>query len=364
MDNLISSLKENNNTYFNTENGALLNGDCLDKLRELPAKSINLAIYDAPYFSTGIKEVGDKQWKKEEDYIDWCMEVITETQRVLKDNGGFYWFHNNINIMTEILYKMKHDTNFKLKNQITWDKLATGNQDFLMPLYKNSKMKRRYATSLTEYVYYFTFQEGTGLDDIMLNKDNFKSLRDYSKNIMKYIGLKLKEINNTLGHRRSEHFFYHSSTQWDLCTEEIYNELILTFNIDNYEGFITYDKLKQEYDDFRLNYEKTRYIFKQPYLLTPKDIEESKNMIRPYSTVWHYAREEDIYKTHLTPKPLDMIKHIIETNSNEGDIILDCFTGSGTTPMACEELHREWICIEKEIEFCETTKNRIIHKII
>lgn len=47
-----------------------------------------------------------------------------------------------------------------------------------------------------------------------------------------------------------------------------------------------------------------------------------------------------------TEKNLDMLKRIIETSSNPGDIVLDCFAGSGTTLVAAEELGRQWIGVD------------------
>jgi site-specific DNA-methyltransferase (adenine-specific)/modification methylase len=62
---------------------------------------------------------------------------------------------------------------------------------------------------------------------------------------------------------------------------------------------------------------------------------------------------------HPTEKPVKLIKHLITVNSNEGDIILDCFAGSGTTGKAAYELNRNCILIEKELEYCEIIKNRM-----
>ena len=49
---------------------------------------------------------------------------------------------------------------------------------------------------------------------------------------------------------------------------------------------------------------------------------------------------------HPTIKPLDIIKNFIINSSNEGDIILDPFMGSGTTPVACVETNRHYIGFE------------------
>ena len=345
----------------------LIKGDCLEKIKNIECDSIDLIISDVPYYSTGIKEVGDCQWKKEEDYVEWCLENIKESERVLKNNGSFYWFHNDINIMVDILHRIKNETNLKLKNQITWDKLATGNQDFLMPLYKNSKIKRRYATSLTEHIYYFTFEDGTGLQKVMCDKDNFGALRDYSKDLQEFIGLKLKQINQKLNSRKAEHFFYHSSTQWDLCTDEVYNTLINTFDIEKWDKFKTYKELKEEYSYFRNLYQKDidiyeeqRYCFNQPYLTTPKDIQLSRGVIRPYSTTWHFLRDEDIYKKfHITPKPTKMLEHIIKVSSKEEGVILDFTMGSCSTGVACLNTNRNFIGVEVDDTYFEVSKNRV-----
>lgn len=47
-----------------------------------------------------------------------------------------------------------------------------------------------------------------------------------------------------------------------------------------------------------------------------------------------------------TEKNIDMLKRIISTSSNPGDIVLDCFAGSGTTLVAAEELGRQWIGVD------------------
>jgi len=60
--------------------------------------------------------------------------------------------------------------------------------------------------------------------------------------------------------------------------------------------------------------------------------------------------------THFTPKPLKAIKRIILAHTKEGDTVLDCFLGSGTTMQACNELNRNCIGIEKEQEYYDYCK--------
>jgi len=63
--------------------------------------------------------------------------------------------------------------------------------------------------------------------------------------------------------------------------------------------------------------------------------------------------------SHPTQKPIGLIKSLIEKHSNKGDIILDCFAGSGTTGEASKDLERDFILIEKEMEYYELISKRL-----
>ena len=56
-------------------------------------------------------------------------------------------------------------------------------------------------------------------------------------------------------------------------------------------------------------------------------------------------------KIHPTQKPLKLIEWCLARGSVENDLVLDCFSGSGTTAVACHNLHRRFICIEKDPEY-------------
>lgn len=62
---------------------------------------------------------------------------------------------------------------------------------------------------------------------------------------------------------------------------------------------------------------------------------------------------------HPTQKPIDLVEWLIKTYSNDGDIVLDCFAGSGTTGVACQQLNRQFIGIELNPEYFEIAQKRI-----
>lgn len=70
-------------------------------------------------------------------------------------------------------------------------------------------------------------------------------------------------------------------------------------------------------------------------------------------------RSEKKFGNHQAQKPLKVIRWLIETLSNEGDLVLDPFMGSGTTCVACEELNRKYIGIEILPEFYEIASKRL-----
>lgn len=63
-------------------------------------------------------------------------------------------------------------------------------------------------------------------------------------------------------------------------------------------------------------------------------------------------------RIHPTQKPLQLIMNCLADFSKEGDLILDPFSGSGTTAIACHNLKRRFICIEKDKEYYEASIKR------
>ena len=76
---------------------------------------------------------------------------------------------------------------------------------------------------------------------------------------------------------------------------------------------------------------------------------------------WNGAIFGDTTKAnvHPTQKPVALFEYLIKTYTNEGDLVLDNCAGSGTTAVACKELGRDYICIEKEKEYFDIACDRI-----
>jgi site-specific DNA-methyltransferase (adenine-specific) len=92
--------------------------------------------------------------------------------------------------------------------------------------------------------------------------------------------------------------------------------------------------------------------------LTYEDIVPKFNNMKTDHSVWNYDMAKRC-TVHITPKPLDLLKNIIYHTTDEGDLILDCFAGSGTMGYASLETNRKCILIEKESKYCKYIINEL-----
>ena len=88
-----------------------------------------------------------------------------------------------------------------------------------------------------------------------------------------------------------------------------------------------------------------------------------KSAVRKYLWTWngmlqHDMKNKDI-RIHPTQKPLKLFEMILNDYRNENDLILDCFSGSGTTAVACHNLKRRFICIEKDEDYYKASVERL-----
>ena len=67
-------------------------------------------------------------------------------------------------------------------------------------------------------------------------------------------------------------------------------------------------------------------------------------------------------KTHPCEKPVDLLKFYISNSSNEGDIVFDPFSGTGSTLVAAKELNRQWLGYEIDGEYYNIALNKLTEK--
>jgi site-specific DNA-methyltransferase (adenine-specific) len=92
--------------------------------------------------------------------------------------------------------------------------------------------------------------------------------------------------------------------------------------------------------------------------LTMDDLVPKFRNQKIHHSVWNFDIDKN-KQGHITPKPLDVLKTIILHCTDPGDVVLDCFGGSGSTAMAARETGRNFILIEKETKYVELINNRL-----
>ena len=99
-----------------------------------------------------------------------------------------------------------------------------------------------------------------------------------------------------------------------------------------------------------------------------KLIDYRKNPPQPYNTekvpgnVWNFVRVRyrmDEYENHPTQKPISLLERIIKASSNEGDVVLDPFSGTFTTCYVAKQLNRKFIGIEIQEDYLKIGLRRL-----
>jgi site-specific DNA-methyltransferase (adenine-specific) len=72
-----------------------------------------------------------------------------------------------------------------------------------------------------------------------------------------------------------------------------------------------------------------------------------------------FSSDKQKQSLHPTQKPLELLEYLVKTYTNEGNVVLDCTMGSGTTGVACVNLSRSFIGIEKDENYYQIACDRI-----
>ncbi len=327
-------------------------GDCLEVMKDIPDKSIDLILTDPPYYKimkkdyAGNKYDWDNSWGSFEEYLSFIESCFAEFKRIIKKNGSFYCFADD---KIAAYIQVIGDKYFHLENNIVWFKPNN------MPI-KGWANFRSYAPVTERLLFYSCEVEKTGLQEIYEDKSCFADIKMYMRGerqkIMDACGFKtLEEFNqyiNEITDTRSvvsRHYF--ADSQWIFPTDEIYKKLQTTgfFQREYEELRREFEELKKKYDGLVEGYESLRRPF------TPK-----KN----YTDVWEMPITGGKERLgHPTQKPIKLIERIINTSSRGGMIVFDPFLGSGTTAHACINTGRQYIGIEKDPGYFEIAKKRI-----
>ena len=256
-----------------------LHGDSLEKLKSLPAGSVQLTITSPPY------NIG-KEYETRvalEHYLDWLRPILAEIHRVTAEGGSVCWQVGNYVEDSEVFpldiyfYPMFKELGFRLRNRIIWH--------FDHGLHASKRLSGRYETML-----WFTKGEPYtfNLDPIRVpskypGKRNFKPGPNYGK-----------PSGNPLGKNPSD--------IWKLMAQEWEAGL---WNIPNVKAN------------------------------------------HPEKTI------------HPCQFPIELVERCVLAFTNEGDLVLDPFSGVGSAMLAALKRDRRAMGIERDARYIEEAKRRV-----
>lgn len=293
--------------------------DCVKYMKDLPSECVDLIIADPPYYKV-INEKWDKQWKTEDEYLNWTRQWFNECVRILKPTGVFYCYGN-----FDILSKQKvliFDKQLNFRQNIT---LSKG----LRSIAGRTSDKLRMFPTASEYLLYYTKQDDSGLSYI---DDNYiKPRNPFRLEIIrarKQVGLSTIDVAELGGfYGRVNHGG--SVSNWEkgtnIPTEEQFEKLKTFLPIER-----EYCDLKKEYDFLREKYRDKRFTFNLPTGVTD---------------VWSFIPNKIRYG-HKTQKPQDITDRIINASSNPNDLVYIPFAGSGSEIISCVKYNRNYIATE------------------
>ncbi len=234
----------------------ILVGDCLEVMKDIPDKSIDMILCDLPYGTT----------KNKWDSIIPFEPMWEQYKRIIKDNGAI---------------------------------VLTSAQPFTTSLVNSNKEMFRY--------------------DLIFEKTLGSGFLNAKRMPMRY--------------HEEVLLFYKKLPTYNPIMGEGVRKKGINKSKDNGSNYGKKTKFDYEYDDKGTRYPKSIIKFSTG--------NRTKNQFHP------------------TQKPVALFEYLIKTYTNEGDLVLDNCAGSGTTGVACKNLNRNYILIEKEPEYIDIINKRL-----
>jgi site-specific DNA-methyltransferase (adenine-specific) len=245
----------------------LMKGDCLERMKEIPDKSVDMVLTDPPYGTTACK------W----DSVIPFKQMWTELKRVSKDNSAIALFGSE---PFSSALRMSNIKNFKY-DWYWYKNCPTG-----------ISLSRTQPMRCLEAIHVFSIGRPPYFKQLMKSRISDRTL-----------GKK----NGKFSHKRD----YDNTTGFKAFVKTSNPENILLENVN------------------------------------PRNVLEFSVVPRAKGTL------------HPTQKPVALLEYLVKTYTIEGETVLDFTMGSGSTGVACKNLNRNFVGIERDDKYFEIAKARI-----
>ena len=297
------------------DRNSIIQGDCLEWLDRVKPNSADLCYLDPPFFTKrNFKDFTDMWWGGMNTYLYWMRKRIQKIHRVLKPDGFFVLQcdHNADYKLRVILEDIFGEKNFR--GHVIWKRRANA---FLLT---QDKEFQKDVSMIHDSLFFFSKSDSKKLNKQYISQEGAKEI-DYKKvdpiNGKRYL-LKL------LG-RMSDY------------TDPTNNYTFMGVSPKDGHGWMLSEKtMTERYSKglIVLNKDKNQIYLK---------------MYKPerghgVGSVWiDIAPNNSGAHIYSTQKPERLLKRIIKMCTQEGDLVLDCFGGSGTTAAVAKKLGRDYI---------------------
>lgn len=323
--------------YYEDEFGMLFSGDTKEVLDSLPASLVRMSITSPPYWAQrdykNSGQLGQEQSFKE--FVIKLAMYFDSVERVLQ-NDGTLWVN-----LDDTFYGSNKGAGGKSNKQLS---------------NKGS---------------HYTIDKGNK-GSILENARTFQTLQELKRKSMCLIPERfaIEMIDNHGWVLRNDIVWHKPNAMTESAKDR--------FSLD-YESLFMFSKQPNYFFNQQLEPAKEESIRRAKNGWNGRTIEEgshkgmskwmgSQKAIdsvtkgRNKRSVWSINTQPIRGLNHFAKFPETLITTPILAGSNEGDIVLDPFFGSGTTAIVCEKLKRRWIGVELSQQYCDEALNRIFQE--
>ena len=319
----------------------IFNEDCVEGIKRIPSNSIDAILTDPPYLYLKNQKL-DKEFDEDTLFKEWM--------RVLKDDGMIAVFGRGVPC-ARWLVKLD-EIGFKHKEDMVWNKYYCPTPALAVSrcsenFYILAKGKGKVIKSKVPYLQMRGHDLASMQQDInrlcsaFSNPESFEAVKKFLEyNDKGYGGKHITGIAQQGGHD--------VMNRCSATANSIKNGMNEKSIINDYDYFSSERKYKFNVvaGDGLKNGNRCVYVAKG----MGKGMNE-KSIIK---------EQRDHYDTiHPTQKPVSLLVRILNLISRKGDTILDCFSGSGSTAVACMKSGRDFIGFELDKEYYDKSIERI-----
>jgi DNA modification methylase len=313
--------------------------DCIKGLSRLPEASVDLAFADPPFNIGYTYDVYDDR-RQAEDYLEWSQQWISGVLRVLKPNGTF-WLAIGDEFAAELKVLSTRDLGFHCRNWVVWF--------YTFGVHCTHKFTRSHA-----HLFYFV-----------------KDPKNFTFNSLDVRVPSAREL--VYGDKRADPRGRVPDDTWMMPPESLSEPRPLHAaagpgrlrSSKARRGESRVARAESAQGDSKDHLCSTRgslgdVAMKDGFILRPQDIPDR---FPTDSDTWYFSRVAGTFSErrgwHGCQMPEQLLGRIIRACSNEGDLVLDPFGGSGTTLAVAKKLRRKFLGFELSTEYARQIEERL-----